>query len=320
MKDLPALIAHCNQGPLADWVAPLPEVIKARFLQGHGDLSRWQAALAALPALAVEQLDLTQGVVLDGPYTAQQRQQLEQALQELIPWRKGPFSLFGVHIDSEWRSDFKWARLAPHIDLAGKHILDVGCGNGYYLWRMLGAGAATAIGIDPAWLYHCQFQALRHYLPRASAWHLPLALEDLPARLAAFDTVFSMGVLYHRRSPIDHLLELRDCLRPGGELVLETLVIDGAPSEVLVPQGRYAQMRNVWFIPSADGLERWLSRTGYVDIRTLNVSTTGLDEQRSTAWMHFQSLADFLDPNDASLTIEGLPAPRRALLVARKPG
>ena len=56
-----------------------------------------------------------------------------------------------------------------------------------------------------------------------------------------------MGVLYHRRSPIDHLLELKGCLQTGGELVLETLVIDGGLGEVLVPENRYAKMRNVWF-------------------------------------------------------------------------
>nr|WP_169730591.1 DUF1698 domain-containing protein [Carnimonas nigrificans] len=42
------------------------------------------------------------------------------------------------------------------------------------------------------------------------------------------------------------------------------------------------------------------------------------DEQRSTEWMTFQSLKDFLDPEDQHKTIEGYPAPRRALLVATR--
>lgn len=320
MRDLAALVAECADTPLSSWAAALPRQLAARLAQGHGDLPRWQGALDALPDLPVDAVDLREGVRLHGPCEPATRARLEQALRQLMPWRKGPFQLFGITIDSEWRSDWKWARIAPHIDLRGQRVLDVGCGNGYYLWRMLGAGAASAIGIDPSWLYHCQFQALRHFLPGSKAWHLPLAVEDLPARLQGFDTAFSMGVLYHRRSPIDHLLELKDCLVEGGRLVLETLVIRGRPNEVLMPEGRYAQMRNVWFLPSIASLELWLRRAGFVDVQTLDVSPTLTQEQRATPWMRFQSLADFLDPADSSRTREGLPAPIRALLVARKAG
>ena len=77
-----------------------------------------------------------------------------------------------------------------------------------------------------------------------------------------FDTVFSMGVLYHRRSPFHHLAELKNCLKPDGELVLETLVIDGKRGEVLVPERRYSKMHNVWFLPSCLTLESWLKRSG----------------------------------------------------------
>jgi tRNA (mo5U34)-methyltransferase len=143
--------------------------------------------------------------------------------------------------------------------------------------------------------------------------------EDLPQKLSCFDTVFSMGVLYHRRAPFDHLEELKNALRPGGELVLETLVVEGDANTVLLPRDRYAQMRNVWFIPSALALENWLQRLGFVNIRTVNINQTSVEEQRSTAWMNFQSLADFLDPNDSSKTIEGYPAPRRAVVIAEKP-
>ena len=150
-------------------------------------------------------------------------------------------------------------------------------------------------------------------------WDLPLALEELPAKLEGFDTVFSMGVLYHRRSPIDHLLDLKDTLLRGGELVLETLVVEGDAQQVLVPEDRYAMMRNVWFLPSVPALERWLRRAGFEDVRCVDVSTTSVEEQRATEWMRFQSLPEFLDPADHSRTVEGLPAPTRAVLVARKP-
>lgn len=119
----------------------------------HGDAGAWQAAIEALPALQPSRIELGQDVVCIGQAsdaTAAQQAQLESALQALHPWRKGPFSLFGVMIDSEWRSDRKWRRLQDHIaPLTDRVVLDVGCGNGYYIWRMLGAGARFVLGVDP---------------------------------------------------------------------------------------------------------------------------------------------------------------------------
>ena len=317
--DLPTLLDKLRATPLAAWSASLPDLLAAKLADGHGDLPRWQAAVDALPPLTVESRELNECFALAGACTNEQHAALEHALKGLTPWRKGPFELFGVHVDTEWHSDWKWTRVAPHLDLAGKRVLDVGCGNGYYQWRMLGAGADCVVGVDPNWLFFCQFLAIKRYLPELPAWHLPLALEELPSKLEGFDTVFSMGVLYHRRSPIDHLLALKDCLVRGGELVLETLVVDGDVNTVLVPEDRYAQMRNVWFLPSVPALELWLRRAGFVDVRCVDVSVTSIEEQRSTEWMRYQSLPEFLDPQDRSKTVEGLPAPTRAVLLARKP-
>lgn len=317
--DLDALQQQLAGSPLQEWAADLPAQLDTKLAVGHGDLARWYAAVEALPELTPKQIELRDALRLEADCDDATRAKVKAALQGLIPWRKGPFDLFGVHVDTEWRSDWKWQRVAPHLDLAGKRILDVGCGNGYYMWRMLGAGADAVIGVDPNWLFLNQFLAVKHYLPDSSAWHLPLALEELPARLEGFDTVFSMGVLYHRRSPIDHLLELKDCLLKGGELVLETLVVEGDAQQVLVPEDRYAMMRNVWFLPSVPALELWLRRAGFVDVRCVDVSTTSVEEQRSTEWMRFQSLPEFLDPADHGRTLEGLPAPTRAVLLARKP-
>ena len=205
-------------------------------------------------------------------------------------------------------------------DLTGRRVLDVGCGSGYHCWRMLGAGAAEVIGIDPTPLFVVQFWALQKYLQQQNAWVLPVGIEQVPAKLAAFDTVFSMGVLYHRRSPMDHLQELRDALRPGGQLVLETLVIEGGLGKVLVPEGRYARMGNVWFLPSCDTLLSWLRKLGFETPQLIDVNLTSTQEQRSTEWMTFQSLADFLDPKDARKSIEGYPAPLRAVVTATAPG
>ena len=146
----------------------------------------------------------------------------------------------------------------------------------------------------------------------------PLGIEQLPPDIKGFDTVFSMGVFYHRQSPFEHLADLRGALCNGGELVLETLVIEGGEGQVLVPQGRYAKMRNVWFIPTTETLHKWLQRAGFKDVKLIDVSVTTVDEQRSTEWMRFESLADYLDPQDQSLTIEGYPAPRRAIFIAKR--
>jgi tRNA (mo5U34)-methyltransferase len=128
-----------------------------------------------------------------------------------------------------------------------------------------------------------------------------------------------MGVLYHRRSPMAHLQTLRDCLRAGGQLVLETLVIEGDATRCLVPQGRYARMGNVWFLPSATMLLLWLSKLGWKNARLVDESVTSTEEQRATDWMTFHSLSNFLDPEDSTRTIEGYPAPRRAIVLAEAP-
>jgi tRNA (mo5U34)-methyltransferase len=185
---------------------------------------------------------------------------------------------------------------------------------------MLGDGALEVIGIDPTPLFVVQFWALQKYLRKDGIWVLPQGIEQVPAKLQAFDTVFSMGVLYHRRSPMDHLQELRECLRPGGQLVLETLVIEGGPGQVLVPEGRYARMGNVWFLPTPETLLGWLRKLGFTDVELIDVTVTTTEEQRATEWMRFHSLADFLDPEDPSRSIEDHPAPRRAIVTARTPG
>ena len=202
---------------------------------------------------------------------------------------------------------------------SASRVLDVGCGSGYHCWRMLGDGAAEVIGIDPTPLFVMQFSALQKYMQQDNIWVLPVGIQDVPKKLQAFDSVFSMGILYHRRSPMDHLQDLKDALRPGGQLVLETLVIEGERGDTLVPEERYARMGNVWFLPSCDTLIAWLAKMGFVDVELIDVTVTSTEEQRSTDWMRFHSLSDFLDPNDHSKSIEGHPAPRRAIITAQKP-
>lgn len=309
-------------GPLAKWLEVLPAQISEWQRENlHGHFRDWYKSLEYLPLLEPQKLDLLHSVTADrDDISDRHRQGIEKLLRNLMPWRKGPYFLYGTHINTEWRSDWKWERVLPHISpLAGRTVLDVGCGSGYHMWRMIGAGAHLVVGIDPMQLFLVQFEAVRKLLNDDRRAHmLPLGIEQLPV-LQAFDTVFSMGVLYHRRSPLDHLLQLKNQLVSGGELVLETLVIEGDVNQVLVPGERYAQMRNVFFIPSAEALKSWLEKSGFVDVRIVDFALTTTEEQRRTDWMTSESLAEFLDPDDPSKTIEGYPAPLRAVLVATKP-
>jgi len=321
--DYQPLVDRWRGGELDRWAACLQSDIAAQFhADRYGDLPGWLEALESLPDLTPADSDLDAAAVRVGSAAdcdAEQRVELEQQLRRLHPWRKGPFDMFGLAIDTEWRSDWKWDRLAPALhSLEGRRVLDVGCGSGYHCWRMEGAGAAEAIGIDPTPLFVIQYWALQRYIRSQRTWVLPLGIEQLPANLEAFDTVFSMGVLYHRRSPIEHLMELRGALRDGGQLVLETLVVPGDVDTCLVPSGRYARMGNVWFLPSTDMLLRWLDKLGFREATLVDVNQTSTAEQRSTDWMQFHSLANFLDPDDPDRTLEGYPAPRRAIVTATR--
>ncbi len=266
----------------------------------------------SLPDIDELRLDLESGVCIEGRTDSAV---LEQALQELHPWRKGPWKIGGVEIDTEWRSDWKWDRLSAHVAFHGAEVLDVGCGNGYFGWRMLGAGAEEVVGVDPTVLFCMQHQVFQHYL-KAPNWVLPLGIDELP-RDPAFDIVLSMGVIYHRRDPQAHVEHLAALTRPGGQIVIESLV---AQAQGFTPEDRYARMRNVWRIPSVREMVQWCEAAGLEKIRCVDRTPTTTAEQRSTNWMTFDSLKDTLNPADSRFTIEGYNAPVRAIVIASKPG
>ena len=313
-----------------EWQESLPmQLEEALEKRPHGKTAEWKEVLAALPEITPSQVDIAVDTLQIGQASDcknTDQEQLKNTLQRLHPWRKGPYELFGIHIDTEWHSDWKWQRIQPHVSsLKNRSVLDVGCGNGYHMWRILGEGARLVVGADPSQFFLVQFAAIKKYITLSKGQQpihiLPFKSEELPAftqkyKGKGFDTVFSMGVLYHRLSPIDHLKELRSFIRKDGELILETLVIEGDDSSVLIPEDRYAKMRNVWFIPTPTLLVRMLERSGFKNIRVVDINQTSIEEQRSTEWMKFESLSDFLDPDDYNRTIEGYPAPKRVVVIA----
>lgn len=318
-----------------EWLAHLPKwLADIKNKERYARAPYYESVVRKLPIVEVERVDLNAACVSSFVnFDKNDCKKTEALLKSLMPWRKGGFIIGKderqIHIDTEWRSDLKWDRLLPHIsDLTGRRVLDVGGGSGYHGFRMVGAGASTVIVIDPSCLFYYQFMAIRHFLGdlRNKYGHspihfIPVGLEQLPQSdqsSGLFHTVFCMGVLYHRASPFDCLYQLKQQLVKGGELVLETLVVDGDENTVLVPKERYAMMNNVYFLPSVAALTLWLQKAGFVNIRCVDISITELTEQRATDWMDYHSLKDFLDADDTNKTIEGYPRPKRAVMIANK--
>ena len=300
---------------LKDWPV---ELISLRLSsKQNGNFARWYKAYDRLPDLNVTSVSLGPTVTVEGD--TKDEQSLVDGLKGLLPWRKGPFRFADILVDTEWRSDWKWSRVISskviREALEGASVLDVGCGNGYFGWRMLEAGAKNVIGIDPSALFCLQHQCVKRYVPDKRNTVLPFNLEELPTTVQ-FNCVFSMGVIYHRRDPIDHLTRLYDQTSSSGLLILETLIHDQKTS--LYPNGRYARMGNVWCVPSESDLFSWIEKAGYKDPTKVDITKTTTQEQRATEWMSFESLANALNPNDPQLTIEGYQAPIRELIIARK--
>jgi tRNA (mo5U34)-methyltransferase len=287
--------------------------------------TRFWSVLAAVPDCRPSVMVLDQAMVRIGAATdLTPGLDMRALLQGLMPWRKGPFSIFGVDIDTEWRSHMKWDRLAPALPpLYGKRILDIGCGSGYYMCRLAAAQPSMILGADPSDLFLAQWILLSRYLFPSSGLSqkalpvtgfFPFGYETILGKVHFMDVVLAMGVLYHQRSPLHFLLDLKSFLKPGGCLFLETLIIDSPEDVALFPRDRYAQMRNVYFLPSLSCLKNLCMRSGWRWDAVIDVSLTTVQEQRRTDWIKTDSLMDFLDPKDPTKTIEGYPAPLRALV------
>ena len=321
--DREQLIAALNESRLKISSNELIKQLDEKYANPkHGNFNQWQKILDSLPKITPSEIDLEQDAPVIGnklDCANENRAVLEENLKKLNPWRKGPFKLFGIQIDSEWRSDLKWSRIVSHLELKDKIVLDIGSSNGYYALRMQALGAKLILGVDPSWRFVFQYLCLQKYLIKEQrAFILPFALEDLHKSLKGLDVIFSMGVLYHRKQPKIHLKYIFDILNEQGQLILETLIIENQDTELLIPNDRYANMPNVWIIPSFALLESWLTETGFKNIKLIDKTQTTIEEQRQTEWSTGYSLADALDSEDQNQTIEGYPAPLRAVIFANR--
>ena len=249
--------------------------------------------------------------------THEELELVRQTAKILIPWRKGPFNLFGIEIDSEWQSNIKYNLIRPHFDLKDKIVADIGCNNGYYMFRMLEDKPKKLIGFDPAPLTLHQFEFVNHFVKSDIIYEM-LGVEHLEFYNHKFDFIFMLGVLYHRADPVGTLKSLARGLNSKGEILIDTFMIDGDEEICLTPNKRYSKIPNIYFIPTIPALTNWLTRAGFENIEVIAVTTTTSEEQRKTSWSFDQSLEDFLDEDDKTKTVEGYPAPKRVYMKASK--
>ena len=242
---------------------------------------------------------------------------LLDATKKLIPWRKGPFRICDLEIQTEWRSDKKYNLIRPYFNLKDKIVADVGCNNGYYMFRMLEDNPKILKGFDPSAFFNLQFDLVNHFAKTDIKFEL-LGVEHLEFYEHKFDFIFMLGVLYHRADPIGTLKSLNRALNKKGEILIDTFMIDGEEEVALTPHSRYSKMPNIYFIPTIPALKNWLNRAGFIDIEVIATTTTDSEEQRVTPWTFEQSLDDYLDETDKTKTVEGYPAPKRVYIKARK--
>ena len=247
--------------------------------------------------------------------SSSQKDNIEKVAKLMMPWRKGPFDLCGLFIDTEWQSFLKYNLLKPHFNLKDKRVADIGCNNGYYMFRMLSEEPASIVGFDPSALCKCQFDFVNHYVKSEIKFEL-LGVEHLPFYEEKFDTVFCLGVLYHRPDPVGTLKALAKGMQSGAELFLDTFMIDGEEDICLSPEKTYSKIPNIYFVPTVKALKNWCGRAGFINIEVLEMTVTTENEQRSTPWIQGESLGSFLDPQDSSKTVEGYPAPKRVYIKA----
>ncbi len=278
-----------------------------------------KAAIDAIDTPKVKNINLANAIEieLEESYSQENLKSIEACARLMLPWRKGPFKIDSLFIDTEWQSFIKYTIIEPHFNLENRVVGDIGCNNGYYMFRMLTQKPKKIVGFDPSPLTFMQFEFINKFVKSDIVFEL-LGIEHVEFYEHKFDTLFCLGVLYHRSDPVGSLKSLFKSLNRGGELILDTFMIDGKEDICLTPKERYSKIPNIYFIPTINALKNWCYRAGFKEVEVLAIKKTDLEEQRKTEWINSQSLNDFLDPNNPELTIEGYPAPKRVYIKAIK--
>jgi tRNA (mo5U34)-methyltransferase len=251
--------------------------------------------------------------------SADERNMVHESMRAFMPWRKGPFSVFGIEIDAEWRSERKWERLLPRLpSLEGKIVADIGCNNGYYMFRMAHYNPFLVLGFEPFVQHYYAFSTLNSFAAQNNLAIELFGVEHLPLFPECFDVIFLLGIIYHRASPVDTLRDIYCALKPGATLLIESQAIPGDAPLALFPQKTYAKVPGTWFVPTGRCLVNWLERTGFKDIELFCSHAMSSLEQRRTEWMTYESYEDFIDKEHPELTIEKYPAPWRVFLKAHR--
>lgn len=282
----------------------------------------YREAVEAVQAIQSDWFDFSGEVVKVGraeELSPEQQRRFRHSLETFCPWKKGPFDLFGTSIDAEWRSDWKWARILPHIHpLPGRVVADIGCHNGYFMFRMAHDQPELVIGFEPVAKHYWNFHLIQNIAPQKNLVFELLGVEHIQFYPQFFDTIFCLGILYHHTDPIGLLRQLRQALTPKGELIIDCQGIPGEDPIALTPRNRYARGRGIWFLPTQSCLEHWILRAGFSSVTCFFAEPLSTQEQRRTPWANIDSLAEFLDPTDPTRTIEGYPAPWRYYVIAKK--
>lgn len=242
---------------------------------------------------------------------SQNKDEILALAKELKPWRKGPFKIDDLFIDTEWQSFIKFNILKPFMnEISQKCVADIGCNNGYYMFKMLEFNPTKLIGFDPSIKYRLQFEFINALAKTPIKYEL-LGVEDLPNYTLKFDVIFCLGVIYHRSDPVKMLKDLKAGLNKNGVVFLDTMYIEDEREIALVPHKTYSKIPNIYFIPSISALKNWCERAGFKEFEVLATKKTDENEQRKTEWIDSFSLENFLNPKDKNLTIEGYEAPKR---------
>ena len=205
-------------------------------------------------------------IIIGGPeeISSHERELITGSLRAFMPWRKGPFSVFGIDIDAEWRSERKWQRVIPELpDLTGKTVADIGCNNGYYMFRMAASRPRLVLGFEPSVQHYYCFKALNAMAGLSELDIDLLGAEHLSLFESCFDVVFLMGIIYHRPSPIDTLRDILCALKPGGTLIVESQAIPGSEPFALFPDETYAKVPGTYFVPTGSCLCNWMKKAGF---------------------------------------------------------